>query len=85
LKNDFLEIFRLKVAALMRAYVEQTKIFIVENRMMGMDNAALKQLKEKEFSRWNFNREKLSKDIKREAAGLVNKLFITAYLRGIVK
>jgi hypothetical protein len=85
MKNDFLEIFRLKAAALMRAYVEQTKIFIVENRMMGMDAKALKALKEKEFSRWTFNREKLNKDIKREVAGLVNKLFITAYLQGIVK
>jgi hypothetical protein len=79
-KNPLLELFRVKVTLLMEQYVARTKVFVTENRLMGMPTAGLKRLREKELSKWAFDKNVLEKQIKKEAAGLINKVFMTAYL-----
>jgi hypothetical protein len=81
-RNGHLEIFRVKVAMLMDQYTDRLKLFVAENKLMGASPASLKDQREREFSRWTMNRDKLGKDIKHEVAGLVNKVYLTAYLGG---
>jgi len=81
--NAHLDLFRVKVDMLMEQYVQRMKVFIAENRLMGSGLDALRAQKEKDISRWKFNRDKLGKEIKREVAGLVNKIYLTAYLDGL--
>ncbi len=78
--NAHLALFRVKVNMLIEQYVQRMKVFVVENRMMGSDLAALRTQKEKDISRWKFNRDALGKAIKKEVAGLVNKVYLTAYM-----
>jgi hypothetical protein len=79
-KNALLDIFRAKVTLSMTQYADRLKVFIAENKFMGSSLGALREQKDREFSRWTFNRDKLGKDIKREVAGLVNKAFLRSYL-----
>lgn len=79
-KSALLDIFRAKVTLSMSHYADGLKVFIAENKFMGSSLSALREQKDKEFSRWTFNRNKLGKDIKREVAGLVNKAFLRSYL-----
>lgn len=81
--NPHLELFRVKVAMLMEQYAQRVRVFVAENRLMGATPEALKAQKESELSRWKFNRDGLKKEIKREVAGLVNKIFLTSYLDGL--
>ena len=82
-KNDHLELFRVKVGVLLTQYAERLKIYVAENKLMGLDAKALKEQRGRPLSRWAMNKEKLNREIKREVAGLINKLFLTAYLQEI--
>ena len=79
-KSSLLDIFRVKVGLLMGQHGDRLKVFVAENKFMGSSLNALREQKDREFSRWTFNRDKLGKDIKREVAGLVNKAFLRSYL-----
>ena len=80
--NKQLALFRLKVSMLISQYVERRKVFIAENQLKGATIESLKLQKEKDQSRWTWDRDKLGKEIKREVAGLVNSTFMAAYLGG---
>jgi len=82
-KNDHLELFRAKVGILLTQYAERLKIYVAENKLMGLDAKALKEQRGRPLSRWAMNKEQLNRAIKREVAGLINKLFLTAYLQEI--
>jgi hypothetical protein len=82
-RNALLDLFRAKVALAMVQYADRLKVFVAENKFMGSSLSALREQKDKEFSRWTFNREKLGKDIKKEVGGLVNKAFLKSYHDGL--
>jgi hypothetical protein len=83
--NAHLSLFRVKVDMLIDQYVQRLKVFVAENRLMGSGLDALRAQKEKDISRWKFNRDALGKAIKKEVAGLVNKVYLTAYMDGLKK
>jgi hypothetical protein len=78
-KNIQIEIFRLKVRFLMDQYAAKMRIFVAENKAAGMTPEAIRAMRENPLSRWAMEREALNKDIKREVAGLVNRVHIGAY------
>jgi hypothetical protein len=68
---------------LMEQHGQRLRVFVAENKLTGLSLQALKEQKDAELSRWTFNRDKLKKEIKREVAGLVNKIFLATYHQGI--
>ena len=78
-KNVQLEIFRIKVRFLLEQYAARMRIFVAENKAVGMTPEAIKTMRENPLSRWAMEREALNKAIKREVAGLVNRVHIAAY------
>jgi len=80
-KNIQLEVFRVKVRFLMEQYAEKMRIFVAENKAAGSTPEAIKAMRENPLSRWAMEREALNKAIKREVAGLINRVHIAAYTR----
>jgi len=82
-KNPQLEVFRTKVRFLLEQYAQKMRIFVAENKAMGMTPEAIRQIHLNPKSKWAQEREALVKNIKREAAGLINVIHITAYTKGL--
>jgi hypothetical protein len=82
-KNIQLEVFRVKVRFLMEQYAAKMKIFVAENKAAGMTPEAIKVMRENPLSRWAMEREALNKAIKREVAGLINRVHIMAYTKEV--
>jgi DNA gyrase/topoisomerase IV subunit A len=82
-KNVQLEIFRIKVRFLLEQYAAKMHIFVAENKAADMSIEAIKIIRENPLSRWAMEREALNKAIKREVAGLINRIHIAAYTREI--
>jgi len=80
-KNLQLEVFRVKVRFLMEQYAAKMRIFVAENKAAGMTPEAIKAMRENPLSRWAMEREALNKAVKREVAGLINRVHIAAYTR----
>jgi len=80
-KNLQLEVFRVKVRFLMEQYAAKMRIFVAENKAAGMTPEAIKVMRENPLSRWAMEREALNKAVKREVAGLINRVHIAAYTR----
>ena len=80
-KNLQLEVFRVKIRFLMEQYAAKMRIFVAENKAAGMVPEAIKAMRENPLSRWAMEREALNKAIKREVAGLINRVHIAAYTR----
>lgn len=77
--NRQLAVFRVKADLALETYAKRLKVFVAENLAMGMTKEAVKGLVSDPDSRWAMEREKLIKDIKREVAGLINRVHIAAY------
>jgi hypothetical protein len=82
-KNLQLEVFRVKVRFLMEQYAAKMRIFVAENKAAGMTPEAIKTMRENPLSRWAMEREALNKAIKREVAGLINRVHIAVYTRKV--
>ena len=82
-KNIQLEVFRVKVRFLMEQYAAKMKIFVVENKAAGSTPGAIRAMCENPLSRWAMEREALNKAIKREVAGLINRVHIMAYTKEV--
>jgi hypothetical protein len=82
-KNVQLEVFRIKVRFLLEQYAAKMKIFIAENKAAGLASEAIKAIRENPLSRWAMEREALNKALKREVAGLINRIHIATYIREI--
>ena len=82
-KNVQLEVFRIKVRFLLEQYAARMRIFIAENKAAGLAPEAIKAIRENPLSRWAMEREALNKAIKREVAGLINRIHIAVYIREI--
>ena len=81
LKNDHLELFRVKVEMAINQWVEKMKVWVAENRVMGMTMEGIKKIKETEGSVWMAEKEALNKAIKLEAGGLINRIYQSSYLK----
>jgi len=68
---------------LMHQYVEQMKIFVIEERLAKTSTEEIRKMREDPESSWNKRGEELNKDLKREAAGLINRIHIESYRRGM--
>lgn len=82
-KNDQLEIFRLKIQVAMENYVNKMKIFIADEKLAGSSLGEIRKLREDNESAWNREKDALKRMMKIEAAGLINRLHIKAYLQGL--
>lgn len=82
-KNAQLEVFRTKVRFLLNQYAEKMKIFVTENKTMGMTSDGIRKMRLDPKSKWAQERETLIKNVKREVAGLINVIHITAYTKGL--
>ena len=78
-ENKQLAVFRVKGTFLLSQYGDKMKIFIAENSALGLNAPALRKMRQNPLSRWAMEREALIKAVKREVAGLVNKIHLTAY------
>ena len=82
-ENKQLAVFRVKAGALLANYADRIKIFIGENVAVGMSKEAIRKIRQDPLSRWAMEREKLIKDMKREVAGLINRIHMAAYTKGL--
>ena len=82
-RNDYLQIFRLKIEALLNQYADKIRILIADNKLIGLSLSSIKEMKEREDSRWNLELKALNRRIKEESAKLVNKIHIETYLKGL--
>jgi hypothetical protein len=82
-RNDALAIFRLKAALIMRQWADRMKVFVAENKIVGLSKEALRGMRTNPTSRWALEREALRRSIKREVAGLVNRVHAQAYIEGL--
>lgn len=80
-ENRQLAVFRVKVADILSNHADKMKIFIAENMALGMSREAIKAMRQNPLSRWAMEREAVIKAVKREAAGLINRVHIAAYER----
>lgn len=80
LRNEQLELFRLKVRMTIEQWAEKMKVFLAENKAMGMELEGIKKMKESEKSVWAAEKEALNKAIKLEAGGLINRIYQASYL-----
>ncbi|OQB57131.1 MAG: hypothetical protein BWX98_01620 [Candidatus Aminicenantes bacterium ADurb.Bin147] len=78
--NAALGLFRAKAGLVLDQWVDRMKVFIVENQIAGLSKAALREMRTNPTSRWALEREALRKAIKREVAGLVNRVHTQAYI-----
>jgi len=83
MKNSRLELFRQKAALLLETYAKRMKIFITEEGLAGSGAAEIRKMMKDPESSWNKEREALNKDLKREAAGLINLIHLTAIMEGL--
>jgi len=83
-KNPQLEVFRTKVRLLLDQYADKMRLFVAENRALGMTSEGIRKIRLDPKSKWAQEREKLIKNIKREAAGLINVIHLTAYKKGLL-
>ena len=79
-RNTNLDLARLKIALLMAQYAQKMRVFIVENKAAGMTGSALRAMRLAPDSRWAMEREALNKTLKREVAGLVNRVHIQGWM-----
>lgn len=82
-RNDYLQIFRLKIEALLNQYADKIKILIADNKLIGLSLSSIKEMKEREDSRWNLELKALNRAIKEEVGKLINKIHIEGYLKGL--
>jgi len=82
-RNDYLQIFRLKIEALLNQYADKIKILIADNKLIGLSMSSIKEMKEREDSRWNLELKALNRAIKEEVGKLINKIHIEGYLKGL--
>lgn len=82
-RNDYLQLFRLKIEALLNQYADKIKILIADNKLIGLSLSSIKEMKEREDSRWNLELKALNRAIKIEAGKLINKIHIEGYLKGL--
>ena len=79
-ENRQLAVFRVKAGLLLDAYAKRMKVFVVENAALGMTPEGIKAMRDNPKAHWAWEREKLVKELKREAAGVVNRVHMAAYL-----
>lgn len=82
-RNKQLQLFRLKIEMLMNQYAEKMKIFIAEEALARSSAAEIRKMKEDPESSWNKEKEALNKEIRRQAASLINRIHIAAYREGL--
>jgi hypothetical protein len=82
-RSSQLELFRQKAALLLETYAKKMKIFIEEESLAGSGAAEIRKMREDPESGWSKEREAVNKDLKREAAGIVNLVHITAVMDGL--
>ena len=83
-KNDLLELFRRKTALIMEEHAKQTKLMVAENLRLGLSLGTIGRMMKDRESPMAQKRNNLNKAIKREVGGLVNRLHIEAYMKGLV-
>jgi hypothetical protein len=82
--NPELEVFRLKARFLLEQHAQRMRIFVVENKAIGLTPEAIRALRLDPKSKWAQEREALIKAMKREVAGLINRVHLAAYTGRIV-
>ncbi len=81
--NNLAHLFRIKVAMHMSQYAERMKVFIAEEKLSGSSLESIKKMREDPKSTLSLEKEALNKSIKREVAGLMNKVNTRAYEVGL--
>ena len=76
--ND-LKVLRVKIATHLSQYVERMKIFMVEEKLAGSSIPEIRKIREDPLSSWSKERNALKNQIKRSAAGFINKIHAIAY------
>ncbi len=80
-ENRQLAVFRVKVTDILGNYADRMKIFVTENVAMGIPVESVRAIIKDPLSKWAMERETMIKHIKREVAGLVNRVHIAGYLK----
>lgn len=81
--NKQLQLFRKKIKFLLSTYSQRMELFIEEEVLAGEHASDIKQVREDPKSTWNIEKGNLNKDIKREVAGLINRIHSEIYTGGI--
>ncbi len=76
--ND-LKVLRVKLATHLSQYVERMKIYMAEETLAGSSIQELRKIREDPLSSWSKERQALKNQIKRSAAGFINKIHAIAY------
>jgi hypothetical protein len=82
-RNDQLEVFRQRVSLFVTTFIKSLLLDMAEEGLAGTSPAEIRKMLEDPDSGWNKMWESLRKDLKRQAAGIVNLIHITAVLKGL--
>ena len=82
-KINELKVLRVKLATHLSQYVEKMKIYIAEEKLAGSSIQEIRKISEDPLSSWSKERQALKNQIKRSAAGIVNKIHSVAYQEGL--
>ena len=74
-----LNVLRVKLATHLSQYVERMKIFMVEEKLAGSSIQEIRKIRNDPLSSWSKERNALKNEIKRSAAGFINKIHAIAY------
>ena len=78
-----MKLLRVKLATHLNHYAERMKIYMAEEMLAGSSIQEIRKIREDPFSSWTKERKALNKQIKRSAAGFINKIHSIAYQKGL--
>jgi hypothetical protein len=76
-KNVQVETLRAILTELFDNYVREAKIAVAKNVALGMNVKGIRAMREDDKTKWAARRAVLLRDIKREVAGAVNRVYHT--------
>ncbi|MAH50276.1 hypothetical protein CMI37_30930 [Candidatus Pacearchaeota archaeon] len=74
--------FRSKVALVLNDYVSRIEIMVFEDAELDVSADRLKEMKADPESRWNLEKVKARKELKKITAAIINRIHIKSYLDG---
>lgn len=82
-KRSELKVLRVKLETHLSQYAEKMKIYMAEETLAGSSIKEIRKIREDPFSSWTKERKALIKQLKRSAAGFINKIHSIAYQDGL--
>ena len=82
-KRSELKVLRVKLETHLNHYAERMKIYMAEETLAGSSIGEIRKIRDDPLSSWSKETNALKNQIKRSAAGFINKIHAIAYQEGL--